>query len=246
MTSALHLMFVAMSQDQLVDAISLSITCETDVFDGKDCFELGLQIFRVLHNDSSGTLRDTIQQLFCSRQITRLSTISPPDVFPIDILSSDTHPFPDPLLGSNVWILASGLFSVMLNHLKHSKISFGHFPCSSSWVLFATYGQTIIWWNIVAVLPFRLCLIWLHTPSWQKSATLVNWLSTFLTRQSREWLKSFHDVRHNIRPTDSIEWHWGRGCWRVGSTPRQLLETEGSSQPPLSCSVWHPIKQMVR
>jgi hypothetical protein len=40
--SALHLMFVAMSQDRLIDAVSLSIVCEPDAFDGKDCSELGL------------------------------------------------------------------------------------------------------------------------------------------------------------------------------------------------------------
>jgi hypothetical protein len=59
MISALHLMFVAMSQDRLIDVVSLSAVCEPDVFDGKDCFELGLYIFRVLHDASSGTLRDT-------------------------------------------------------------------------------------------------------------------------------------------------------------------------------------------
>jgi hypothetical protein len=72
--SALHLVFVAMSQDRLIDAVSLSIVCEPDVFNDKNCFELGLQIFGALPDASSGTLRDTIQQLFCSRQITRLST----------------------------------------------------------------------------------------------------------------------------------------------------------------------------
>jgi hypothetical protein len=40
--SALHLMFVAISQDRLIDAVSLSTACEPDVFDGKDSFELGL------------------------------------------------------------------------------------------------------------------------------------------------------------------------------------------------------------
>jgi hypothetical protein len=68
--SASHLMFVTMPQDRLIDAVSLSIVCEPDVFDGKDRFELGLQTFRALHDASSGALRDTIQQLFCSRQIT--------------------------------------------------------------------------------------------------------------------------------------------------------------------------------
>jgi hypothetical protein len=40
--SALHLVFVVMSQDRLIDAVSLWPVCEPDVFDGKDCFELGL------------------------------------------------------------------------------------------------------------------------------------------------------------------------------------------------------------
>jgi hypothetical protein len=72
--SALNLMLVVMSQDRLIDVVSLSIVCEPDGFDGKDCFKLGLQILRALHDASSGTLRDIIQQLFCSRQITRFST----------------------------------------------------------------------------------------------------------------------------------------------------------------------------
>jgi hypothetical protein len=42
--SGLPLMFVAMSQDRLIDAVSLSTVCEPDVFDGKGCFELGLRI----------------------------------------------------------------------------------------------------------------------------------------------------------------------------------------------------------
>jgi hypothetical protein len=58
--------------------------------------------------------------------------VSPRDVFPIDMFSSDTFPFPDPLLGSNTRILAPWLFNLMLNHLKHNKISFVHFPGSSS------------------------------------------------------------------------------------------------------------------
>jgi hypothetical protein len=42
--SALHLMFVAMSQNRPIDAVSLSTVCVPGVLDGKDCFELGLQI----------------------------------------------------------------------------------------------------------------------------------------------------------------------------------------------------------
>jgi hypothetical protein len=75
MISALHLMFVAVSQDQLIDAVSLSVVCDPDVFDGKDCFQLGLQILGALYDASSGTLRDIIQQLFRSGQITRFSTL---------------------------------------------------------------------------------------------------------------------------------------------------------------------------
>jgi hypothetical protein len=42
--SALHLMVVTVSQDGLIDAILLSTVCEPEVFDGKNYFELGLQI----------------------------------------------------------------------------------------------------------------------------------------------------------------------------------------------------------
>jgi hypothetical protein len=72
--SALHWMFVTMFQDRPVDAVSLSTVSQPDVFDGKDCLELGLQILGAVRNVSSGTLRDIVQQLFCSRQITPFST----------------------------------------------------------------------------------------------------------------------------------------------------------------------------
>jgi hypothetical protein len=72
--SALRLMFVAMSQNGSIDAVSLSTVCEPDVFDGKDCVELALQILGAQRDASSRMLRDTTKQLFCFRQITRFST----------------------------------------------------------------------------------------------------------------------------------------------------------------------------
>jgi hypothetical protein len=65
--SALRLMFVAMSQNRPIDAVLLSTVCGPDVLDGKDCFELALQIFGALGDVSSAILRDTIEQLFCFR-----------------------------------------------------------------------------------------------------------------------------------------------------------------------------------
>jgi hypothetical protein len=52
--SALRLMFVAMSQNRTIDAVSLSAVCEPDVLDGKDCFELALRILAALRDASSG------------------------------------------------------------------------------------------------------------------------------------------------------------------------------------------------
>jgi hypothetical protein len=72
--SELRLMFVAMSQNRPIDAVSLSTVCEPDVLDGKDCFELASQILGALPDTSSGMLRDTVEQLLCFRQITRFST----------------------------------------------------------------------------------------------------------------------------------------------------------------------------
>jgi hypothetical protein len=72
--SALRLMLVAMSQNRPIDAVSLSTVCKPDVLDGKDCFELALQILGALRDVSSGMLRDRIEQLFCFRQIPRFST----------------------------------------------------------------------------------------------------------------------------------------------------------------------------
>jgi hypothetical protein len=96
--SVLRLMFVAMSQNRPIDAVSLSTVCEPDVLDGKDCFGLALQILGALHDASSGMFRDTIEQLFYFRQIIRFLPPSRPDVFPFDLYSSYTFPSPDPLL----------------------------------------------------------------------------------------------------------------------------------------------------
>jgi hypothetical protein len=54
-------MFVAMPHDRFIGVVSLSTVCEPDVVDGKDCFELALQILGALRDASSGTLRDTIK-----------------------------------------------------------------------------------------------------------------------------------------------------------------------------------------
>jgi hypothetical protein len=69
--SALRLMFVAMSQNRPIDAVSLSTISEPDVLDDKNCFELALQILGASSHASSGMCRDTIEQLFCFRQITQ-------------------------------------------------------------------------------------------------------------------------------------------------------------------------------
>jgi hypothetical protein len=98
--SSLHLMVIAISQDWLINAILLSTVCEPDVFAGKNYSELGLQRLGSLCDGSSGTLRNTIQQLFCSRQIVRFSP-SFSSIGVSDRHSSDTFPFQDPLLGSN-------------------------------------------------------------------------------------------------------------------------------------------------
>jgi hypothetical protein len=56
--SALRLIFITTSQDRLIDTVSLSTVCELDVIDGKDCFELALQILGTLRDASSGTLSE--------------------------------------------------------------------------------------------------------------------------------------------------------------------------------------------
>jgi hypothetical protein len=72
--SVLRLMFVAMSQNRPIDAVSLSTVREPDILDGKNCFELALQILGALRDPPSGMLRGTIEQLFCFTQITWFST----------------------------------------------------------------------------------------------------------------------------------------------------------------------------
>jgi hypothetical protein len=58
--SALRLMFVAISQNWLIDSVSLSIACDPNVFDGKYRFKLGLHILGAFRHAFSGTLRHTI------------------------------------------------------------------------------------------------------------------------------------------------------------------------------------------
>jgi hypothetical protein len=136
---------------------------------------------------------------------------------------------------------------LMLNRIKHNKISFVHFPgSSSSEVLVATYGQTTIWWKIVAVLTFWSCLIWLHTLSWQKVAPLLNACRHFSPRNpDNDWNYYMEFLRL-----------FGRRIWLNGTAveavkepaalQHNLPETEGPSQLPLSYSAWHPIKQMLQ
>jgi hypothetical protein len=201
--SALRLMFVAMSHDRSIGVVSLSTVCRPDVVDGKDCFELALQILGALRDASWGRWGTQLNNCSVSDRLFDFLPLSPPDVFPVDLYSSDTFPFPHPLLWPNAWILTSELFNLMLNHLKHNKIPFVHIPGSSS-VLVTGPGQTITWWKIVAALPLRSCLIWFHTRFRQKIVTLINWLSSFVTRKSREWSGAVHDVSQDIRLMDSI------------------------------------------
>jgi hypothetical protein len=132
MISALHLVFISMSQDRLINAVSLSTVCEPDFFIAEiaskwACRYSGHSV--ILLREDLGT---QLNNCSLSGRSLDCLPLSPLYLFPIDIHSSDAFPFPDPLLGSNAWILASGWFSLMLNHLKHSKMSFVHFAGSSS------------------------------------------------------------------------------------------------------------------
>jgi hypothetical protein len=95
---ALRLIFVAMSQNRPIGAVSLSAVWEPDVLDGKDRFELALQILGALGGASSSMLRDAIEQLFCFRQITRFSTAISSRCVPDRPLFLLCLQFPDPLL----------------------------------------------------------------------------------------------------------------------------------------------------
>jgi hypothetical protein len=86
-------MFVAMSQNWPIDTVSLSTVCKPDVPDRKDCFEAAVQILGVLHDVSSGTLRDIIRQLFVLDRSPDFLPPSPPDVFLIDLYFLTPSPF---------------------------------------------------------------------------------------------------------------------------------------------------------
>jgi hypothetical protein len=183
--SALHLIFVAMSQDRLIDAVSLSTVCEPDVLDGKDCFELGLQILGALRDASSGRLRDTIQQLFCSRQITRLSApFSSRRVY--DQRSFFWHL---PVSGSSTWIecLNSCFRIIQLN--AESPQTQQNFIRSFPKPFFLSFGRQV-WTNNHIVkdcsrITFSIMLDMAPYPFLTKIDTFINWTSAFMTRQSR-------------------------------------------------------------
>jgi hypothetical protein len=209
--SAVHLMFVAMSQDRGIDAISLSTVCQPDVFDSKDCFELGLQIWRALHDASSGALRDTIQQLFCSRQITRFSTpFSSKHV-------SDRHSFfwYLPVSGSFTWIecLNSCLRVIQLDAEPPQMQQ--NFIRSFPGFFFLSLGHHV-WINGHMVkncrhVTFPVMLDMGPYTFLTKNCSADQLAAGMSHRQSRERFRSSNDVPQNIRLTDSIEWHWGRG-----------------------------------
>jgi hypothetical protein len=91
-------MFVAMSQNGPIDAVSLCTVCRPDVLDGIDCFELALQILGAQRDASSGRLRDTVEQFSVSDSSLGFLPPFHSDLFPIDLYSLYTFPFPDPLL----------------------------------------------------------------------------------------------------------------------------------------------------
>jgi hypothetical protein len=86
-----------MSQNRPIDAVSLFIVCNPDVLDGKDCFKLALQILGRLHDASSGMLRDTRNNCSVSDRSLDFLPPSHPDMLLIDLYSSYTFPFLDPL-----------------------------------------------------------------------------------------------------------------------------------------------------
>jgi hypothetical protein len=53
--------------------------------------------------------------------------------------------------------------------------------------------------------PFPIMLDMAPYAFLTKIVTFINWLLAFLIRQSRERLRSLHNVPQNIWPTDSIE-----------------------------------------
>jgi hypothetical protein len=86
-------------------------------------------------------------------------------------------------LGSN----ASGLFNLILNHLKHNKISFAHFTGSSFGCHVWTNNHMI---KDCSRVSFPVILDMVPYVFLTKIGTLIDWLLMFLTRQSREGLRS--------------------------------------------------------
>jgi hypothetical protein len=129
--------------------------------------------------------------------------LSHPDIFPIDLYSFYTFPFLDPLLGWNPWILTSRFFNLILNHFKHNK--FHSFIPRFFFLSLGRYvRETIIRRKIVAALPFRSCLIWLHRVPRQKLLPLSIGCCHFSLGKSREGSILLHDVPQDIRSRDSI------------------------------------------
>jgi hypothetical protein len=97
-SSALRLIFVAMTHNRPIDAVSLSTVCEPYVLDGKDCFELALQTLGALRDASLGCLDTHLNNCSVSDRSLGFLPPSHPDLCPIDLHSSYAFPFLDPLL----------------------------------------------------------------------------------------------------------------------------------------------------
>jgi hypothetical protein len=129
--------------------------------------------------------------------------VSPPDLFPVDIQSSDTFPFPDPLLGSNAWILASRLFPwcwITSNTIKFHSFFMFFFLCFDRHTWTDDYMV-----KDGSRFTFSIMLDMVLYAFLTQICTLIKWLPAFLTRRSRKWSRSLHDVTQNIWSMDSIE-----------------------------------------
>jgi hypothetical protein len=154
------------------------------------------------------------------RSLDRLP-LSPPDVFPIDIHSSDIFLFPNPRLdrmpefvpqGYSTWWRTTSNIIKFHSFLRLFFFSLGRNLWTNDHMV--KYYSRVTFPVMLDMAPYAFLA--------KKIVTLINWLPECLIRQSRERINSLYDVPQNIRPTDSIEWHWRRGYWGVGSTPRQL------------------------
>jgi hypothetical protein len=244
---ALPLMFVAMSQNRPIDAVSLSTVCQPDLLDGKNCFELALQIFGALRDTSSGMLRGTIEQLFCFRQITRFSTAFSSKCVP----GRPLFFLHIPVSGSSTLMECLNSYFRIIQLDAEPRQTQQIFIRSFSRFFFLSLGR-YAWGNdhmakdcrraaFPVILDMTPYAVQTENRCPYQLAPVISHLGNLEKDQGHymKFLRIFGQwIRFNGTEVEAVE--------ESAALQENFPETEGSPKLPLSCSIWQTTEHMIQ